>query len=179
MSISTCPNCAYQLVLLERRRKYKCAECSKLFLQKEIEDYNFRNWNKKQKENDMHNLKLEAQRPKLTEQEKLQRRQEYCLKNKEKYKEYSEKYYYKNKEKINLRIIEHRKNNKEWHNNYVKKWRLKTLSKRRIQWQMQNFRKRLKQLALQYFKSNNHKPSKTKIIFYPPTISLSQLLNFR
>ena len=165
--MQTCPNCSYELVLLPRN-KYKCSLCSKLYLPKQVESYNFRNWNKKQKENDIHNLKLATKvgRPiLLTDEERKIRSNEQA-----------KKYYYKNKEKINLRIIEHRKNNKEWHNNYVKKWRQKTLSKRRIQWQMQNFRKRLKQLALQSLKFNKDKTSNNKIIFYPPTISLSQLL---
>ena len=77
-----------------------------------VESYNFRNWNKKQKENDLHNLKLETKvgRPKLLTNEERKIRSN----------EQAKKYYYKNKAKINLRIIEYRKNNKEWHNNYVK-----------------------------------------------------------
>jgi DNA-directed RNA polymerase subunit RPC12/RpoP len=38
---SRCPNCNYSLVLLERRAKYKCALCSKLFPQKEVDDKEF------------------------------------------------------------------------------------------------------------------------------------------
>ena len=162
-----CPNCSYDLVFLPRG-KYKCSLCYKLFLPKQAESYNFRIWNKKQKENDIHNLKFETKggRPRLLTDEERKIRS----------REQAKKYYYKNKEKIKLKTIEYRKSHKEKHNNYVRKWRQKTLSKRRIQWQMQNFRKRLKQLALQCFKSNNHKTSNTKIIFYPPTISLSHLL---
>jgi DNA-directed RNA polymerase subunit RPC12/RpoP len=44
-----CPNCFYTLVLLEHRRKYKCAKCSSLFQQREIEDKEFREWNKKRR----------------------------------------------------------------------------------------------------------------------------------
>ena len=42
-----CPNCSYMLVLLEKRRKYKCAKCSKLFFQKEIDNRHFREQNKR------------------------------------------------------------------------------------------------------------------------------------
>ncbi len=77
--------CSYpKLVLLSNRRKYKCAKCSRLFFQKEIEAKEFRTWNHKQKELDLHNLKLQYINSKLTEEEKLQKRKEYYLKNKDK-----------------------------------------------------------------------------------------------
>jgi len=47
-----CPNCSYILVLLEKRGKYKCAKCGKLFLRKEVESKDFREYNKRQKETD-------------------------------------------------------------------------------------------------------------------------------
>jgi len=168
--MKNCPNCNYELVLLPRR-KYKCSLCSKLYLPKQVESYNFRNWNKKQKENDMHNLKLATKpgRPRLLTDEERKIRSN----------EQAQRYYYKNKSKIIQKQIEHRKDNREQHNNYVQKWRQRTLEKRRIQWQMQNFRRRLKQLALQHLKFNKDKTSKTKINFYPPTISLAQLLIFK
>ena len=68
-----CPNCSFALVLLERRLKYKCSKCGKLFLKREIEDKTFRQWNTKQRELDEHNLKLERKpkgRPKLSEEDK-------------------------------------------------------------------------------------------------------------
>lgn len=34
--MSRCPNCNYELVYLQHRRKYKCPKCSKLFSEKEI-----------------------------------------------------------------------------------------------------------------------------------------------
>ena len=45
-----CLKCNYKLVLLEDRRKYKCAKCGKLFPQKEIDDKEFRELNKGEKE---------------------------------------------------------------------------------------------------------------------------------
>ena len=58
----TCKNCGYELVLLERRLKYKYALCSRLYPQKEVETRDFRIWNQKQRENDLHNLRLEEEK---------------------------------------------------------------------------------------------------------------------
>jgi len=74
-----CPNCSYILVLIERRRKYKCAKCGKLFPQKEIEEKEFQKWNERQREDD----KFIPKRRILTEYEKEQRRREYFEKNKD------------------------------------------------------------------------------------------------
>jgi uncharacterized Zn finger protein (UPF0148 family) len=52
-----CPNCFYELTLLEKRGKYKCAKCGKLFPQKKIEDQSFKEWNKKRKIRDEENSK--------------------------------------------------------------------------------------------------------------------------
>ncbi len=57
----TCPNCNYKLVFLENRLGYKCAKCGRLFLQKFIENRDFRIWNKYRREIDKHNLDLEFQ----------------------------------------------------------------------------------------------------------------------
>lgn len=47
-----CPNCSYILTLLEKRNKYKCAKCGKLFSKKEIDIKEFREWDKQQKKKD-------------------------------------------------------------------------------------------------------------------------------
>jgi len=115
--IHRCPNCAYLLVLLENRRKYKCASCGKLFLQKEIEEQSFRRWNKKMKELDKHNLKLENKKPKLSPEEKRLRVNEFNrkwrLNNPEKCRKYYKKYYTKNKEKWLKKNGQYYESNKE------------------------------------------------------------------
>ncbi|MEK6820238.1 MAG: hypothetical protein AABX71_00830, partial [Nanoarchaeota archaeon] len=58
--IYRCPNCSYMLVLLERRRKFKCAKCSRLYYRKEIEDQDFREWNLKQRTEDKIQYKKDA-----------------------------------------------------------------------------------------------------------------------
>ena len=57
-----CPNCNYELVLLEKRRKYKCAKCSKLFPQREIKDAEFREWNKKRRKEEKEKITKEYRR---------------------------------------------------------------------------------------------------------------------
>ena len=106
-----CPNCAYLLVLLARRGKYKCAKCGKLFLQKDIESNDFREWDKKQKLLDIQNLK--KPRVKLSEEERKKRAKEsinkWRVNNKEKVREYEKKrdrkeyqllWYHKNLDKL-------------------------------------------------------------------------------
>ena len=45
-----CPNCYYELVLLEHRQKYKCAKCGRLFPQLGIDSKEFREQNKRERE---------------------------------------------------------------------------------------------------------------------------------
>jgi len=91
-----CPNCFYSLVLLEHRRKYKCAKCSGLFPQKLIEDKEFREWNRTRRKQDKKEAKREYYR-------------EYTQANKEKVKAWVKKYYEKNREKILAKTHEKRK----------------------------------------------------------------------
>ena len=80
-----CPNCSYILVLLERRGKYKCAKCGKLYPQKEIDDKEFREHNKRQKERDKDDyerqrilrLKHKPHRHKVSSREKQKKLTEY------------------------------------------------------------------------------------------------------
>ena len=109
-----CPKCSFALTELKHR--YKCAKCCKVFLKKEVEDFNFRNWNKKQREVDRHNLKLK--RPKLSQEEKEERRalvlkQRYLNKKEEMLKKIR-LYQKENKDKINLKYREKRKKNPEY-----------------------------------------------------------------
>src|SRR3989344_2054281 len=102
-----CPNCSYKLVFLEKRLRYKCAKCSRVFLQKFIENKDFQRYNKHRRELDKHNLNLEIKqrkRPKLTSEERKLRTKESAKKwrqdNLEKCREYSRKNYEENKDKI-------------------------------------------------------------------------------
>ena len=98
-----CPNCFYELVLLEHKRKYKCAKCGRLFPQKEIDDKEFREWNKKEKDK----LWRKIYKRRISKKEARKR-------NKEAWK----KWWQKNKEKIlakekELRLERQKKKNEE------------------------------------------------------------------
>ncbi|MBU2639329.1 MAG: hypothetical protein KKG75_01330 [Nanoarchaeota archaeon] len=156
----TCPNCGFELVLLNRP-KYKCSLCSKLYPQQQVESYNFRNWNKKQKENDLHNLKLEEKKMNKLIQENKTLKAFRFLFNERRIKQSIEKklqrkqeYYFKNKQIINLKRDIRRQNNLEVYNKMRKNWRDKNLETMRIYGQIQHYRSRQKALALQYLKNN-------------------------
>jgi len=91
-----CQNCGYLLVLIERRRKYKCSKCSRPYPIREIEDKTFRQWNKTQRI-----LDIESQKPKkkskLTEEEKRLLIKKWKENNKERVKKYQNNYYQNNK----------------------------------------------------------------------------------
>jgi len=158
--IHRCLNCNYLLVLLERRRKFKCAKCGRLFLQKSIEDKSFRRWNAKQRELDEHNLKLEKrelkQRTKLSPEERELKAKEsnkkWRLNNKEKCRELSEKSYYKNRNKILSNKKIYRQLSKDKNNNWRKEYRKKNVDKTRILGRIHYFRRQQSKLALNYLK---------------------------
>ena len=121
-----CPNCSYpKLVLLSNRRKYKCAKCSRLFFQKEIESKEFRIWNKKQKELDLHNFNLEFKKEwdNITELRKTLRQMFKPSKNSN--KEYEKLWRAKNKEKIQTR-----------ERVYYNKHKDKINAQRRLRWKL-------------------------------------------
>ena len=106
-----CPNCSYILVLLEYRGKYKCAKCGKLFLSKDIDNKEFREYNKNQRKND----EVEYEKQRLLRRFTLKPRKkddpEYQKKltefraaqyqaNKGKYKTINAEYYKKHKDHI-------------------------------------------------------------------------------
>lgn len=104
-----CPNCFYELVLLEKRRKYKCAKCSKLFPQKEIDANEFKGFSKREKildkertEKDIQEMKelVKQLKPKLSEKEKKIREKKYRKKNSEKYNRIAREYWAKHKERL-------------------------------------------------------------------------------
>jgi len=105
-----CPNCFYSLVLLEHRRKYKCAKCSKLFAQKEIDDKEFREWNKKRRKDEKEKIEEELQGiiklsdKKLTKEEldekKLVIKRRWYMKNREAYNKYKREYWATHRKKL-------------------------------------------------------------------------------
>ena len=119
--MAVCPKCGYSLVLLPKRLRFKCAKCGGLYLQKPIDDREFRRWNEKQREFTREEAEIESkrmfeeiwevfknankpERPKLTEEEKRQKQKEhrkrYYQSNREGILRHTKEYYQQNKERI-------------------------------------------------------------------------------
>lgn len=141
----TCPNCSYTLVLLQHRNKYKCALCSKLFSQKEIDAKDFREWNKRQRELEKFNFKPERKsRIRLSEEERRLRT-----------KETKKKWRLKNKEKVLRYKYDYRKKYKENYNQEMKSYRQKHKEEIKLNNRLAQWRKQQKELALQLPSTNN------------------------
>ena len=154
----TCPNCFYQLVLLKHRGKYKCARCSKLFFQKEINTREFVEMNKIQRKADKKALNNKSK--KLTESERKQNQlasnkkwreansekvEEHKLKN----KQACQKYYENNKKKFLTKNQEYRAKNGQEIKQQRKNRRLKNIEGTRVLNRIGQLRIKQKQLALQ------------------------------
>ena len=106
-----CLNCSYILVLIEKRRKYKCAKCGSLFFKKYMEDKEFNSINKNQRKLDRE--KLFSKRVKLSEEERKRKLKEYNEKNRDRKSDYSNDYYERNRERLLALSKEHYKKVKE------------------------------------------------------------------
>lgn len=130
-----CPNCSYILVLLEKRGKYKCAKCSKLFLRKEVESKEFREYNKRQKETDKEEFdkQLKLRRKTLKPRKRKEISPEEKLERQKKLKEYKLAYYKENKDRSNL-----------IRNNYRARFKDQT----KLLWRLDYWRRKQRDLAL-------------------------------
>ena len=152
-----CPNCNYILVLLSSRRKYKCAKCSGLFPQKEIEDKTFRDWNERQRTLDRQSKK----RVKLSQEEKDKKAEIWRENNRDK-----------------LRA----KDRENWHNGirkaYLKEHYHKNLDASRLRKRILYYRLRQKELTLQMLENKQEGAYNINSFISPPTSVLSyQLLS--
>ena len=164
-----CPNCNYLLVLLEHRRKYKCAKCGKLFPQKEIDDAEYLKEFRKVRE--------EARKQAARERDKSYREE-----NKEKIKAWTKENYQKNREKILAKRKEKKKpltpeqkekakkSNAEWRKKNperVKEGKRKYWAKHRehlLKKRKENYEKRKPEILARrrLYRQNNSSASKTK-----------------
>ncbi len=166
--MSKCPNCFYELVLLEKRRKYKCAKCGRLWKQKEIETKEFKELNKRERKESRKQLKKEANQdfqakkiiPKIIEQ----------LKN-PKAKKTKEEYYGQNRDMIIQQKREYRKQlseqEKKEQNEKRKARRYANIEVTRLNSRINYWRQQQKALALQYYENE---------VYTPYTISLQDSL---
>ena len=169
-----CPNCFYELVLLEHRRKYKCPKCGRLFPQREIEDKEFVEWNKRRKKEDKEKieqeLKQEKQNPKLSKEEKLARNKqaqsEWRKNNREHYNQQKREYWASNREHLLV------KRNENYHKKRIQILTQQSLWRQnhKIESRIKYLRDAQKELALRIFDFNIEKALNNKIQNLLPTI---------
>ncbi len=168
----SCPNCFYSLVLLEHRRRYKCARCGGLFPQRLIEDADFVAWNKRRRKEEEERVEKELQEiteqnnKKLTKEEiyekKLILQRKWNKKNREYINAYKREYWAKHhdgllakrKENYKKRKAEILEQQKAYRQNNKELSRLKHL--RDIQ----------KDLAVEKFESATNEAYKDKILSF-------------
>ncbi len=174
-----CPNCNYLLVLLEHRRKYKCAKCSKLFSQREIDDAEFREWNKKRRQEEKEKIEKELQEiikvenKKLTKEEMHERKialqRIWREKNREEYNKYKREYWAKHRK----RLLEKRKENynkrKQEISEQQKVYRQNNKEKSRLK-DLRNSQKKLAERKFEFGKENG---STAQILIFLLTFLLS------
>lgn len=163
-----CPKCAFQLVFLERRLKYKCSLCRGVYLQKEIENKSFRNWNTFQRKQDIETLEQEIKskkRIKLTPEERKLRVSKSI-----------EEYGAKNREKLTLKAKLWRQKNRTNYNEWVRSYISKNKEKIRINARIRFWRKKQRELTLLYSENKEYKPLDNKITHSVPTFSLAEVL---
>ena len=122
-----CPNCYYLLVLLEKRRRYKCSKCGRVFLKKEIDDKDFREWNKKQRKIDKENIKR-PKRVKTSQETKMALKPRGRPKSKFSLEEQREK---RLKQKHEWRIKNHEK---------IKRWRKDKSNQKKLSLAQEKYR---------------------------------------
>jgi len=171
-----CPNCSYVLVLLERRLKYKCSKCGKLFLKREVEDRNFRVWNIKQRELDRHNLRLEKKRPRLSKEERKLKAKEWRLKNIERCRESCRDYYDVNRSKILAKKKVYNQLVKSRYNVWQREYRKRFPDKLRLIGRLKHWRKQQTKLALKELEMGHKISPSHDLESSFPTFGLSELL---
>lgn len=140
-----CPSCSYILVLLEKRGKYKCAKCGKLFLQKEVDNKEFMEWNKQQRGKDKEDFdkQLKLRRKSLKSRKKVD-----PIEQQKKLKEYRSAYYRKNRAKILTQKKEYRRRTKTQQNNYRRNYRAKNNTLTQILSRIHYWRQMQKELVI-------------------------------
>ena len=171
-----CPNCSYKIVFLEKRLRYKCAKCSRVFLQKFIENRDFRIWNNHRRETEMQELLIEI---KQLEEEKQKKKE---LKRLNKIAKALRLLFNGSKPRLNLtpeeRRIRKREYNKKWNENnpekvkamkrrqlenhreqryaYLREWRISNLDKSRLKQRLTHWRRQQAKIAQEEIRFNGY-----------------------
>lgn len=161
-----CPKCRYILVLLEKRRRYKCAKCGSLYLQKLVDNKEFGRWNKWQREADKEALKPKKEVKQKNEGKAMKAFRLLFKENiskltleerKNRKRACDRKYYYENREKKILKRRELFINNKEYFLNYKKQRRQKRINDARLEDRIFYCRRRQRDLALRMIENEQPK----------------------
>lgn len=178
-----CPNCFYSLVLLSHRQKYKCAKCSKLFKQQEIDNREFRRWNEWQRIQDVEHLKLQRKPRIILSLEGRKQRARLATKrwraeHRELCRTHSQEHYEKNKSTILAKRKLYRQQTKDQSNTWRKAYRQRQITRTqhlaRIHW----WRYKQKSLALHYLENNTYEAYTSILKNLPPTLVPYHLLLF-
>jgi len=169
-----CPNCQYILVLLPNRRRYKCSKCSRLYPQKQIENKDFREWNRQQRKQDKETPR--PRKPKLTEEERNKRRKDYYLSHQKKLLEFSRKHYNKNRNKILARKKVYRQEAKQQYYEWRRKYRENNRERTRLLTRISFWRNKQKRLAVQMLENEYYEAYILRIYDSLPTFVLSEVL---
>lgn len=180
--MTKCPNCGYELVLLEKRMKYKCAKCGKIFPKKEIDEKEFKEWNKQQREDDWKEIhpksKLTRTKARFNKKEYQKRWRE---KNKERLRKYSQKYYFIHRDTLVIKKKEYRKGlngqQKKEQNEKRKTRRYKNIEDTRLQGRINYWKQQQKALALEMYENKLNTACNVQFHGLLPTLVLPQLLN--
>lgn len=179
--MSTCTNCSYNLVFLSHRQKYKCAKCSRLFKQKDLENREFRRWNERQRILDRENFKLQRKlRTTLNPEERKQRARlatkKWGVDHRELCRTHSQEYYEKHRDLILVKRKLYRQQTKDqervWRKAYRQRQINRTQQLARIHW----WRYKQKSLALHYLENNTYEAYTPILQDQPPTLVPYQLL---
>ena len=173
-----CPNCYYELVLLEHRLKFKCAKCGRVFPQHQIEVNEFQQFNKRERKVDKEKMDGKPQKQaKLSEFEKKQRAKEcqrkYRENNRDEYNLKKREYWASNK---NYLLAKRRQNYRRKKDNILAKqslWRQNNKIERKIN----NLRFQQKALALQILENNLNTAYSYQLQEVLPSLELSYVLS--
>jgi DNA-directed RNA polymerase subunit RPC12/RpoP len=189
-----CPNCSYKLVFIERRLRYKCAKCGKLFLRRFIENREFRLWNEQRRDLERQEILLEIKRL----EEEGRKRKEFRELNRIgralrflfdgppkpriiltpeerriRRKESKRLWGLKNPDKVKAMKQRYLERHREQRYAYLKSWRMANLDKSRLKQRLTYWRGQQAQIAQKELKFNGY-PTYLEDSF--STFGLSELL---
>ena len=168
-----CPNCSYNLVFLEKRLRYKCAKCGRGFLQKLVENRDFRLWNRqlrgfgmgelmseiclmeeeKQKKRELRKLNSTSRALKILFAGQGRRASASSEERRLREAEYNRKWRESNPEKVKILRRRYFEKYRGQRYSYLKAWRKANPAKSRLKERLSHWRTRQAKMALKTLKS--------------------------